>query len=55
MSAKAMAPVAVIAPSSTTAPEVTAEVMVGVSLVPVMVTVTGWLTVPPWPSETVTV
>jgi hypothetical protein len=44
-SAKAMTPSAVITPSSTAAPADTAEVMVGASLAPVIVTVTvGTLT-----------
>ena len=41
--------------SSAITPTPSAAVITGASLVPVMVTVTGWLTVPPWPSETVTV
>ena len=43
-------PVAVCVPSSTTAPDVeagvVAAVIVGASSVPVIVTVTGWVTVP---------
>ena len=40
-SVKAMAPVAVTTPSSATAPEEAAAAILGASLVPVMVTVTG--------------
>ncbi len=43
--------------SSVTAPEGSPALLMitGSSLVPVMVTVTSWSTVPPWPSDTVTV
>ncbi|MNY63825.1 hypothetical protein D3C86_2008420 [compost metagenome] len=47
-------PPTVVVPSSVTAP-VNAPSIVGLSLLPVMVTVTSWVAVPPWPSLTVTV
>jgi len=55
-SAKLIVPLAVVgSASSVTAPLSTAAVMVGASLLPVMVMVTSWVVVPPWPSSTVTV
>ena len=40
---------------SVIAPACSPLVMTGVSLVPVTVIVTGWVTMPPWPSSTCTV
>ena len=41
--------------SSVIVPVCVPLVMTGVSLVPVTVIVTGWVTTPPWPSSTCTV
>jgi hypothetical protein len=38
---------------SGTDPDCTPDVITGASSVPVMMTVNGWLTAPPWPSSTV--
>ena len=55
MSAKSTLPVALDTASSATAPLAAAAVIAGASFAPVMVMVTCWVAMPPWPSSSVSV